>query len=130
MFTIQDNKIVWGDCIYEMPEELLNSEVSEIVGTATAGLSQNAGTLIDKHGLSGTVLILNEIFAGFIIDDANPGDGVFIREQIDPAIPSKTFYIISKQQINPQLNWIVVKFKDNKVLRLCPFTRMYGVVHA
>lgn len=129
MFQVKGNKIKYGDSELYIPNEFSNKKIDKIYGTATAGLIRHSGVLVDKRGHSGyaTTGFNKARIAGHIIyEDAKQGDIVFLREQFQPNAPFNSFYIISNQKVNNDLNWINVKFDDKTILRICPFTLQYG----
>jgi hypothetical protein len=130
MFKIQDGKLVWGDCEYDLPEEFKNIKHTKIFGTATAGLTRKIGILISQNGVSGSVACSHkETVSGHLIEGIKNGEKVFLREQLDVENPDRTFWLISSNEILNQLNWINIEF-NNKTLRLCPFTKHYKVINA
>lgn len=133
MFLIEKGILKFNDSEYKIPEELKNKDVNKIYGTATNGLSELRGILLEQYGASGKVLCSNNfIISGHIIDEnPTPKNGylVHLREQIDPQDTNKIFWLISSKKILNELNWIIVEYKDGTLFRLCPFTKYYSIVN-
>lgn len=130
MFKIENGAIAFGDFKLNLPQEVKSKTPSKVFGTSTAGLRSCRGILVEINGKSGKVyLSKSETVAGHLIDNAKEGCFVHLREQLDPNNPSKTFWLISTKEIDPQLNWTTVEFTDGSVLRICPFTEYYVIKH-
>jgi len=127
MFKVKDNILIWGDSQYEIPAEFQGKQVADIYGTATAGLARQPGIFQGVRGSSATVTASTGNISGRLVGDApERGSLVHLREQLEP-ITGKVFWLISSQQIENEINWLNVRFDDDSVLVLCPFTMDYGI---
>lgn len=127
MFEIENNQIIIGDYICNLPDIVEGKQHIKITGTATCGLESSKGYIISLYSRSAQVRLLDRIQAGYIIDDARLNDTVYIREQLDPT-SEELFWIVSKKEINIELNWVNI-FYQGFMLRLCPFTGRYKIIH-
>jgi len=129
MFKIENGFIKFEEFKIPLPLEVRAKAPSKIFGTSTAGLQSMRGVFLDADGASGRVGLANgTTIAGHVIGQPIKASTlVYIREQLDVNNPSKMFWLISAFEITQQLNWITVEFKDNTVLRICPFTEYFNV---
>jgi len=128
MFKEVDGHILWGDTAYIIPEELKEKKILKIYGTATSGLRRRPAIFLRvRSGESVEVAIEKGNISGRLIGDVPVrGEIVHIREQLEP-VSGKIFWLVSKEEIRNDINWINVQFDDYSTLVICPFTRDYGI---
>ena len=132
-FKVKDNKVIWGDCEYELPAELHDKTVDKVYGTCTSGLVKSSGIFLKAKGHSAELAAAPDghTIAGYIVGESpKRGTMCYLREQMQPTAPFNLFYLVSKEKIDNDLNWITVLFKDGTVFRLCPFTFQYDIEKA
>lgn len=133
MFKIEGQEICWEDSKITLPEEVQNKEVTKIYGTATAGLVSCMAIYVDSNGQSVTVRSepSGDAMRGHLVGETpKKGQVVFMREQMDPVNPDKSFWLVSGDRLDRSMNWINVEFNDGSRLVVCPFTFQYGVTNA
>lgn len=125
MFSIIDNQIKYGNLSINLPKEVSEHKIIKIYGTSTYGLSIKVGYIIAKKPPYVTVRS-STVDDCLLIGDANITDTVFLREQLDIET-NKSFWLASKEQLDPQLNWITMELDNGKIYRFCPFTFKYTI---
>lgn len=128
MFKVEGNYLIWDNSRYLIPKELHSMKSKIAYGTATKGLaSRRAIFLRARSGKSVEVAIESKNASGFLIDDDIPESGelVYIREQMEPN--GKRFWLISAKEIDTEMNWVNVLYRDGTLLRICPFSKQYWI---
>ena len=97
-------------------------------GTATRGLANHSAIFLRvRSGKSVEVALEDKNISGFLIDSVAPkrGELVYIREQMEPS--GKRFWLISSKEIQNEINWVNVLYRDGTLLRICPFSKQYWI---
>lgn len=129
MLSIKDNgkTVICGECEISIPQEFWGKEIKSLFATATHGLKTYIGYIsnISQNGEEVKVVTRLGPINAKLYGYANITDTVIVREQfcVDTG---ELFFIATKKEIG-SLNWINIKFNDNQILRLCPFTYKYAV---
>lgn len=132
-FKVQENKIIWGDCEYQLPAEVQDKAIERVYGTATAGMVKSSGIFLKANGSSAQLAAAPDghPVAGHIVGEVpERGTMCYLREQMQPVAPFNCFYLVSKEKIENDLNWINIEFTDGTLLRMCPFTLQYEIEKA
>lgn len=135
MFEILDNKVFYNNkFFFLLPEELYNIKFKKAFCTATSGLARRVGIVISSNGHSVSTLCApsGEQVSGHALHNEDfqnkKGTLVYLREQYEPVAPHRPFWIISKNEIKSDINWINILFENKKQLKICPFTLQYEIL--
>ena len=125
---INNRRLYFGNTTIEIPAPFRDKSHDLIYGTSTCGLITLNGKLLYKHGDSGEVITPIGLVGGRLLEeDLQPQSLVYLREQLKVE-DAQTFWLISKSQIEPQLNWVNIQYENGVLLRICPFTFEYKVL--